>query len=60
MNFKVFVEATIYESVIMLMTFSLFPHQNKKIIVCLNAECMKFKIFVETTTYEMIREDIPF
>ena len=39
MNFKVFVEATIYESIIMLMTFSLFPHQNKKIIVCLNAEC---------------------
>ena len=38
MNFKVFVEATIYEPIITLMPFAWRCHQNKKILICLNAD----------------------
>ena len=40
MNFKVFVEATIYEPIIMLMPFAWRRHQNKKSFVYLNGDCL--------------------
>ena len=64
MNFKLFVEATIYEPIIMLMPLAWWCHQTKKIFVCVNAECfclfdkllLKWisSFFVEGTIYEPI------
>ena len=42
MNFRFFVEATIYEPIIMLTLLAWKRHQNKKTFVCVNTECFCF------------------
>ena len=64
MNFKFFVEATIYEPIIMLMPLAWWRHQTKKIFVSVNAKhfCLFGKLlltwissfFMEVTIYEPI------
>ena len=65
MNFKSFVQITIYEPIIiMLMPLAWWRHQSKKIFVCVNAECFCLfgkllltwisGFFMEATIYEPI------
>ena len=58
MNYKVFLETTIYEPIIMLIPLAWWRHQNKILFVYLNGDCLYSTKVYQTNSYHKYLRDL--